>query len=58
VALYDEYRKAPEVTRRRYYLETMAEVLPRVGKTVIVDDAVKGLLPLLDVGATGKGKAE
>jgi modulator of FtsH protease HflK len=54
-ALYSEYRKAPEVTRRRLYLETMAQVLPDVGKTVIVDESVKGVLPLLDLGAALPG---
>jgi membrane protease subunit HflK len=44
-----EYKKAPDVTRRRMYLETMARVLPRVGKTVIVDESVRGVLPLLDL---------
>jgi membrane protease subunit HflK len=53
-ALLAEYVKAPEVTRRRIYLETMAEVLPRVKGKVIVADDVKGLLPFLNVrgGAT------
>lgn len=51
VALHSEYAKAKEVTRRRIYLETMAEVLPQVGRTVIVDESVKGVLPLLDLNA-------
>jgi modulator of FtsH protease HflK len=54
-ALYGEYRKAPEVTRRRLYLETMGQVLPGVGKTVIVDESVKGVLPLLDLNAATRG---
>src|SRR5258706_13562209 len=29
-ALYEEYRKAPVVTRKRIYLETLAQVLPRI----------------------------
>lgn len=49
-ALLQEYKKAPEVTRRRMYLEAMAEVLPRVRSTVIVDEALSGLLPFLDLG--------
>jgi membrane protease subunit HflK len=53
-ALYGEYRKAPEVTRRRLYLETMSSVLPQVGKTVIVDESVRSLLPLLDLGKVEK----
>jgi len=53
-ALLAEYVKAPEVTRRRIYLETMAEILPRVKSKVIVADSVKGLLPFLNVrGAVG-----
>jgi len=49
VALYDEYHKAPEVTRKRLYLETMGKVLPKAGKKIVVDDSVKGVLPLLDL---------
>ncbi len=50
-ALYEEYRKAPAVTRRRLYLETMAQVLPKLGKKVIVDDKLKGPLQLLSLDA-------
>ena len=31
-ALYAEYRKAPEVTRKRIYLETMSQILPKMGQ--------------------------
>jgi modulator of FtsH protease HflK len=51
-AVYEEYRKAPEVTRKRLYLETLAKVLPKAGKKVVVDEGVKGVLPLL--GLDGK----
>lgn len=48
-----EYKKAPEVTRRRLYLETMADVLGAVSELVVVDSAGKApLLPLLNVGKT------
>lgn len=57
-ALLAEYNKAPEVTRRRLYLETMADVLPKVKNKVIVGDDVKGLLPMLNLnGLAGTGKA-
>jgi membrane protease subunit HflK len=46
-SIYDSYRKAPEVTRRRMYLETMGRVLPNLGGKVFLDKDVKGLLPLL-----------
>lgn len=49
LALLDEYRKAPAVTRRRLHLETLEEVLPRVERKVIVDEKVKGVLPLLNL---------
>ena len=46
-AVLKQYAKAPEVTRTRLYLETMAEVLPLVRQKIIVDDTVKQILPLL-----------
>ncbi len=54
--VYEEYAKAPEVTRRRIYLETMAEVIPKAGRKIIVDSEEKGLLQFLDVGAAGGGQ--
>lgn len=48
-SLYGEYRKAPEVTRRRIYLETLDEVLSKAGRKVILDDDLEGVLPLLDL---------
>jgi membrane protease subunit HflK len=48
-ALLSEYLKAPEVTRQRIYLETMAEVLPSLERKVILDEKVGGLLPLLQL---------
>jgi membrane protease subunit HflK len=41
--VYQEYKKAPEVTRRRIYLETMTQVLGPLNK-IIVDDAAKGVI--------------
>ena len=57
-AIYAAYRLAPEVTRNRMYLETMTEVLPQVQSKIIVDDQLKGLLPLLNLNqmqSTDKG---
>jgi membrane protease subunit HflK len=54
-ALFTEYSKAPEVTRRRIYLETMQSVLPRLQSKIIVDDEMQGILPLLNLDA-GKGE--
>ena len=47
--VYEEYKKAPDVTRRRLYLEAMAKILPGVQEVVVLDEAGKGVLPLLDV---------
>jgi len=35
--------------RDRLYLETMAEILPQVGKKIVIDEDAKGLLPLLNL---------
>jgi membrane protease subunit HflK len=49
-SLLTEYRKAPEVTRRRLYLETMREVLPAVKQMYVLDaDQQSTLLPFLDL---------
>ena len=53
-AVYDEYRKAPQVTRRRLYLETLARVLERSGNKIIVDSQAKGILPLLQLDGLAK----
>jgi len=50
LALQGEYRKAPAVTRTRLYLETLAAVLPKTGRRVIVDDKLRSVLPLLSIG--------
>lgn len=50
-----EYRKAPEVTRRRLFLETMRKVLPKLRHVYIVDQNMKGMVPLLDLRGTGTG---
>jgi membrane protease subunit HflK len=57
-ALLAEYSKAPDVTRRRIYLETMAEVLPQVKDKLIVSDDLKGLVPLLNLRSAEKAGAQ
>src|ERR671925_103574 len=49
-ALLAEYQKAPEVTRRRLYLETMREILPAVRQTYVFDgEQPSSVLPFLDL---------
>lgn len=45
--LLTEYRKAPEVTRRRIYLEEMQALLPSLQKKIIVDDSLKNIFQTL-----------
>lgn len=47
--LYTEYIKAPEVTRKRIYLETMTKVLPQAGQKIITDEEGSNVLPLLQM---------
>jgi len=47
--LYIEYAKAPEVTKRRIYLETLQDVIPKLGNKVITDDKGNQALPLLQM---------
>jgi membrane protease subunit HflK len=48
-AVLAEYRQAPEVTRRRLYLEKWREILPRVGSIVVVQDGQLPPVPLLNL---------
>ena len=50
-AVLAEYIKAPEVTRRRIYLETLQAVLPQLRSKIIVDEKVRSLLPMLNLDA-------
>jgi membrane protease subunit HflK len=53
--LLAEYRKAPEITRRRLYLEAMQAILPALQKKIIIDDSLKNIfqtLPLQPAGET------
>jgi membrane protease subunit HflK len=52
-ALYEAYRTAPDVTRKRIYLETMGKILPQVQDKVILDGELSGVLPLLNLDRAG-----
>lgn len=49
-AVYEEYSKAQDVTKRRIYLETLKELFPKLGPKYIIDENHKNLLPLLNLG--------
>jgi modulator of FtsH protease HflK len=47
--LLAEFEKAPAITRQRMYWETMADVLPRMGPKIIIDEDAKQFLPLMNL---------
>ncbi|MFQ5705361.1 MAG: FtsH protease activity modulator HflK [Gemmatimonadales bacterium] len=53
-SLLAAYRRAPEVTRRRIYLETMQAVYPNVKQKIVLDETLKGVLPLLPLSGERK----
>ncbi|MFT4733618.1 MAG: membrane protease subunit HflK [Algoriphagus sp.] len=55
-ALYNEFIKAPEVTKRRIYLETMSNVIPEIGNVVITDQKGNSVLPLLQMQMNRKNE--
>jgi membrane protease subunit HflK len=55
--LQAEYRKAPEVTRRRLYLEAMQAILPSLQKKIIVDDSLKSVLQTLSLSPAEPAKS-
>lgn len=55
-AVYEEFIKAPEVTRKRLYLETLERILPKAGNKIIVDEKGSNVLPLLNIDGLKKTK--
>jgi membrane protease subunit HflK len=54
LSVLSEYEKAPEITRKRLYLETMEKVLPGVEK-VIIEPGTASVLPYLPLGTAHRG---
>ncbi len=52
-SVFQEYMKAKEVTRQRIYLETMNDVMQKVGRKLITDEEVTGILPLFQLEKGG-----
>lgn len=57
VALFDkvlrEYKKAPQITRDRLYIENMKKVLSKIDDKTIIDRKLDNLLPLLNLNQKG-----
>jgi membrane protease subunit HflK len=47
VSVYDEYAKAPDVTRRRLFLETMEGVIKSANKVIVEQGNGQGVIPYL-----------
>ncbi|MDD2558783.1 MAG: FtsH protease activity modulator HflK [Desulfuromonadaceae bacterium] len=50
-ALLAEYKKAPNVTRKRLYLERMEQILPEIKELYLIDKDGAGIMPLLPLGS-------
>ncbi|MBV9570978.1 MAG: FtsH protease activity modulator HflK [Alphaproteobacteria bacterium] len=57
-SVYGEYRKAPEVTRKRMYLETMSRLFAPMNKVIVDENAAKNIIPYLPPQAFGRGGQE
>jgi len=56
LATLNEYKKSPEITKKRLYLETLVEALPRAKEKYIIDPRQSSILPLLNIGEKGGAK--
>jgi len=48
-----EYNKAPQITRDRYYIETMNTVLGNAPNKVIIDSQLENFLPMMNLKNKG-----
>jgi modulator of FtsH protease HflK len=58
ISVYDEYAKAPEVTRKRLFLETMEKVLKDSNKVILEQGNGPGVVPYLPLPELQKRAAE
>lgn len=54
LSVYAEYRKSPDVTRRRMYLETMSGILAPMNKVIVDEGATRGVVPYLPLPGLDK----
>ena len=56
--IYESYRVAPDVTRRRLYIETLRDVLSRAEKVIIDEGAggEQGVIPYLPLNELSRGR--
>lgn len=51
---WEAYKTAPEVTKKRLYLETMQEIWPNLGDKILIDEEQKGIVPLLNLNKSAE----
>ncbi|RNC79305.1 MAG: FtsH protease activity modulator HflK [Balneola sp.] len=51
--IYEEFIKAPEITKQRIFLETMEDILPKMGQKIITDEEGNSVIPLLQLQMQG-----
>jgi len=54
IKTWESYKEAKDVTRRRLYLEALAEIMPKVGKVYVFEPQTNNILPLLKLNEGGK----
>lgn len=57
-SVYEEYRKSPEITRKRMYLETMSHLFAPMNKVIVDENAAKNIIPYLPPQAFGRNAPE
>jgi membrane protease subunit HflK len=55
ISVYDQYKKAPDVTRRRIYLETMQDILANMNKVIVDNKGGQGVVPYLPLPELRQG---
>ena len=48
-----EYKKAPQITKDRYYIEKMNEIYSKTNNKVIVDTRLENFLPMMNLQNKG-----
>ena len=56
--IYEEYKKAPEVTRKRMYLETMERIMSGTDKIIVDTKNGHGVIPYLPLRPLGERKED
>ena len=54
-SVYDEYKKAPDVTRRRIYLDTMRDIFSDMNKVIVDNKGGSGVVPYLPLPELKQG---